>query len=217
MKKLSVLVMCLLLVPCATLAADARAALTAFTTGLETLSGRFEQRVTDANGREVDISQGSLALRAPRQFRFEYLTPFAQVIVADGDNVWIYDPDLEQVMVRAQASEEARSPLTLLTDLSQLDSDYVVQAMADADGLKWLRLIPKSDDAPFERCEIGFKDGMLLKMVIVDRLNQRNEMSFDDWQRNQSLAAGTFRFELPEGVDLVGTPVKSAEVIPLPQ
>ena len=103
-------------------AADsARTRMEAFSRGLQSVSGRFSQSVTDANGHQGDASSGTFALQAPRQFRWETLSPYQQTIVADGRRVWVYEPDLEQVSVRNQGVAEAQSPLTVLTDLSQLD------------------------------------------------------------------------------------------------
>lgn len=197
-------------------AADARAALDAFGRELSTLEGRFEQRVTDANGHPVETSTGSIAVRAPRQFRWEYEAPFPQLIVADGDNVWTFDPDLEQVTVRAQALEEARSPLTVLTDLGQLDVDYRVSGLPDADGLSWLRLEPKSSEAPFRHCDLGFDATGFARLVLVDQLGQRNEIAFRDWRRNQALDPALFRFVPPPGVDVIGQPARTATVTPIP-
>lgn len=102
----------------------ARERLNAFSTGLHALTGRFSQTLANANGDQGKVSSGTLALQAPRQFRWETTAPYKQTIVADGSRVWLYDPDLEQVTVRRQSSEEAQSPLTVLTDLSQMDKDF---------------------------------------------------------------------------------------------
>src|SRR2546425_6202427 len=118
----------------AAVAADnARARLDAFSKGLNAISGSFEQTVVDANAGKTKSSRGTLALKAPRQFRWDTTTPFKQTIIADGDKVWVYDPDLEQVSVRAQGTEEAHSPLTVLTDLSQLDRDFTAGGEREGD------------------------------------------------------------------------------------
>jgi outer membrane lipoprotein carrier protein len=97
--------------------ADARAQLDAFSKGLDGLRGSFVQNVIPADGGQGETSSGTLALKAPRQFRWTYAEPFPQEIVADGLNVWIHDVDLEQVTVRGQSGAESQSPLTVLTDL----------------------------------------------------------------------------------------------------
>jgi outer membrane lipoprotein carrier protein len=197
-------------------AGTARERLEAFAQKLDAVRGTFVQQVYDAEGRLDETSSGSLALKAPRLFRWSYEEPFPQLIVADGDNVWIHDEDLEQVTVRKQSLEEAQSPLTVLTDLSQLDRDYRVEEGGREGGLDWLTLLPKAEEAPFRRARLGFgTDGALAKMVLEDSLGQRNEITFRKWELNPELDAATFRFVPPAGVDVVGEPAVPAKVTPL--
>lgn len=195
--------------------ADARAQLDAFARGLDGLTGRFEQTVSDPSGKPLETSTGTLALQAPRQFRWVYEAPYAQVIVADGLNVWIHDVDLEQVTVRGQSGAESQSPLTVLTDLAMLDRDFKVTPRPDADGVQWLRLESKAEEPAFQSCDLGFAGNALDRMVLTDHLGQRNEIRFSGWQRNPTFAADAFAFSVPEGVDLVGEPVKGAEAFPI--
>jgi len=65
-----------------------RARLEAFANGLNALSGQFTQTTSDANGEVQEESHGTLALAAPRQFRWQYEDPFPQLIVADGNDVY---------------------------------------------------------------------------------------------------------------------------------
>jgi outer membrane lipoprotein carrier protein len=205
----------LLLLSNAALATDARARLEAFANGLNALSGEFTQTTSDANGELQEKSQGTLALAAPRQFRWQYEDPFPQLIVADGNDVWIYDEDLEQVTVRNQSTEESQSPLTVLVDLSQLDRDYVVQNLKDRDDLSWLGLTSRAKEPPFKRIEIGFDGNGPKRMLLEDLLGNRTEWAFSNWQRNPRLAADTFKFTPPAGVDVIGEPTEAAEAIPL--
>ena len=207
--------LCLLLLSNAALAADARARLEAFAHGLDALSGEFTQTTSDANGSVQEESRGTLALAAPRQFRWQYAEPFPQLIVADGNNVWIYDQDLDQVTVRNQSTEESQSPLTVLVDLSQLDRDYVVQNLPDREGLSWLALLSREKEPSFKRIQIGFDGSGPARMQLEDLLGNRTEWRFSHWQRNPKLAANTFRFTPPEGVDVIGEAVEAAEALPL--
>src|SRR5690349_24129415 len=122
----------------ATAADTARQHMEAFSKDLKSVTADFSQTVTDANGGRGDASRGTMALEAPRQFRWETKQPYEQTIVADGTRVWIYEPDLQQVSVRSQSGEEAHSPLTVLTDLSQLDSQFTTSESGERDGLVWL-------------------------------------------------------------------------------
>jgi outer membrane lipoprotein carrier protein len=192
-------------------AGTARAQLDAFAKDLHSLSGNFSQTVYDANGRATQTARGSLALQAPRQFRWDTQAPYKQLIVADGHKVWVYDPELEQVTVRDQGSEEAHTPLTVLTDLSQLDRDFTTSEQGEHGGLDWLRLVSRSKDPQFEYADIGFADNAPRRMVFKDTLGNRTEIVFTDWQRNPQLPAGTFTFTPPKGTDVVGDGAAAAE------
>ena len=210
----------LLLLPLLALATQAQAGardrLDAFTGGAKGLAASFEQTVHAPDGALTETSTGTVKLQAPRQFRWEYLEPFPNLIVADGDHIWIYDPDLEQVTVRQQSLEEQNSPLAALIDPGELDRQFVAREEADADGLQWLELTPKKpEDAPFERARLGLDATGLAKMVMFDGLGQRTVMTFTGWQRDPAFAKGTFAFVPPAGVDIVGEVAEGAEVIPL--
>lgn len=187
------------------------------TQGIKGLEGKFEQKVYEANGRLKEDSTGTVALSAPRQFRWEYVKPNPQLIVADGDHVWIYDPDLEQVTVKNQSSQEAQSPLYILIDPIELDRRYLVGDGGAHDGLKWMTLAPKhkGEDSDFKSASLGFDGDDLRDMQIVDNLGQRTEISFSGWHRNPSFAKGLFAFTPPKGVDVVGEVEPGAEVHPL--
>ena len=197
-------------------AADsARARLDAFSKGLTSVSGSFEQQVSDANSGKTKTSQGTLSLKAPRQFRWDTTTPYKQLIVADGEKVWIYDPDLEQVTVRAQGTEEAHSPLTVLTDLSQLDHDFTTSEQGEHDGQVWLRLKSKDKEPQFEYADLGFDPTGLTSMTFKDTFGYSTQIRFSGWQRNAKLGADLFKFTPPKGVDVVGDATPAAETHPL--
>lgn len=193
----------------------ARGGLDAFSKNLNTVSGNFEQKVTEANNHAGKTSHGRLVLKAPRQFRWDVSDPYKQQIIADGEKVWIYDPDLEQVTVRSQGTEEAHSPLTVLTDLSQLDRDFTTSEQGDHDGLTWLRLKSKDKDPQFEYADLGFDSSGLQRMKFEDALGNTTEIRFTNWQRNPKLGDDEFKFVVPKGVDVVGDPTPTAEVHPI--
>lgn len=187
-------------------ASDARAQLDAFTRGLTGLEGQFTQQVADDNGRVRESSSGTLALSTPRLFRWEYVKPYPQLIVADGRTVWVYDPDLQQVTRRSQGPQEQDSPLAALIDPSKLDRDFTVTEAGTSGGLNWLELRPKAtDNAAFEQARLGFgSDGTPTRMEIQDSLGQRTTIGFSGWKRNPTFARDTFRYTPPAGVDVVG-------------
>jgi len=193
----------------------ARGRMEAFSNSLKSVSANFSQSVTDANGHRGDESRGTLALEAPRQFRWETTAPYQQTIVADGAKVWVYEPDLEQVSVRSQSAAEAHSPLTVLTDLSQLDSQFSTREAGEHDGLAWLRLVSKAKEPEFEYAELGLDHASLQRMVFKDQLGNTTEIRFADWKRNPAFATTTFKFTPPKGVDVVGDIKPDAEVFPV--
>ncbi|MDF4003965.1 outer membrane lipoprotein chaperone LolA [Luteibacter sp. PPL201] len=185
-------------------AGPARERLDAFAKGLHSVTGRFSQTLSNANGDPGKTSSGTLALQAPREFRWETLAPYKQTIVADGSRVWLYDPDLEQVTVRKQSTEEAQSPLTVLTDLSLLDRDFKVTEQGERDGLQWLRLKSTSKDPQFDYADLGFDASGLARMEFRDQLGNTTRIQFAGWQKNGPIPADTFHFVPPPGADVIG-------------
>lgn len=185
--------------------ADARADLAAFTQGLKSLQGGFSQEVYDAKGRIKQSSSGRVSLATPRQFRWEYVKPYRQLVIADGKTVWIYEPDLQQVSKRPQGPEEQNSPLAILVDPARLDRNYVVTDGGISAGVNWLTIAPRSKaDSSFQSARIGFKDGQLAQIIVTDPLGQHTRMYFAQWQRNIALPAANFNFTPPKDVDVIG-------------
>lgn len=191
-------------------AAGARAALTEFTAGLKGLDGHFTQQVYDADGKPKESAKGKVAFSSARRFRWEYLQPYPQLIVADGRTVWVYEPDLQQATRRPQGEEEQRnSPLATLFEPDEIERSFIVRELPPGDGgsedLQWLQLLPKNDQAEgFRSARLGFGRGGLMRMVIVDAVGQRTEIDFSQWRRNPDFDAGAFRFQPPAGVDVIG-------------
>jgi len=193
----------------------ARSRLDAFSKDLRAVSAHFEQQAFNPNGGAGKTSSGDLALKAPRQFRWDTIKPYKQLIVADGEKVWIYDADLEQVTVRPQGTEEAHSPLTVLTDLSQLDRDFTTSEQGEHDGLVWLRLKSKEKEPQFAYADLGFDATGLQRMQFEDTLGDKTEIRFSEWKRNPALPADRFTFAPPKGVDVIGDPTPAAVAHPI--
>lgn len=185
--------------------AQARAQLDTFTQGLKTLDGGFTQTVYDQKGRVKESSAGKVSMSAPNLFRWQYVKPYEQLIVADGKTVWIYEPDLKQVSKRPQGVEEQSSPLAALVDRSKLDTQFNVAEGGQSAGMQWLTLTPKSKaGASFDNARLGFNQRGLARIVITDGLGQRTEMNFGTWNRNGRIPASSFRFTPPKGADVIG-------------
>jgi outer membrane lipoprotein carrier protein len=189
-----------------TAVAGARDDLNDFVRGLKGLDGRFTQQVYDPKGKLKETASGTVALSAPRLFRWEYAKPYPQLIVADGKHVWVYEPDLQQVTKRPQGAEEQNSPLAALLDPVRLDAQFDARDAGSADGLSWLALAPKNgSDTGFQSARLGFDDMGLVRMQVVDALGQRTEIRFGEWKKNPAFDAGTFKFRPGKGVDIIGS------------
>ncbi len=190
-------------------------ALARFSKDLRGLQGQFTQAVFDDRGTQREQSSGQIALALPRLFRWQYEQPFPQLIVADGDHVWIFDPDLEQVTVRKQALEEQSSPLAVLIDPTELERQFEVGDTGSRNGLEWVRLTPRNDEAAFSEAQLGFAGNSLTQMVLIDSLGQRTEINFSGWTRNPDFKPDMFRFVPPPGADVVGEKIDAAQVYPI--
>lgn len=197
----------------------------AWATGLKSLedfmrtasSGKadFTQVVTSVgkNGQapRVKKSSGTFAFVRPDRFRFNYLKPFAQTIVADGQTLWVYDADLNQVSARRQASALASTPAALIataTNLAALNADFVLTDAPQRDGLQWVLATPRASDGQVQSVQLGFQAqasaGSALKVLeILDSFGQRSVLTFERLQINTPLAAGAFEFKPPQGADVI--------------
>ena len=139
-------------------AADgARADLDRFSENVQNLSANFEQQVFDDTGTALDAASGTLALARPNRFRWDYLEPEEQRIVADGDNIWIYDVELEQVSVRPQSFDEQQSPLAVLLDVASLDQQFNTEDRGEKDGANWWSRKPRSTCANSASSDLGVR------------------------------------------------------------
>jgi len=191
--------------------AEGRALVENFVLNIRTLQGRFEQSLVDADNQVVETSSGTLEIQRPGQFRWVYVEPYEQVLVADGLNVWSYDVDLAQVTVKPQLEVLRNTPALLLGgSKNALDQFDYLGSFSDR-GTVWVRLRPKNTESGFNKVELGFTDGNLTRMMFSDNLEQTTLIALFDVSLNEDIDAERFQFEPPEGVDIVGTPVKVNE------
>jgi outer membrane lipoprotein carrier protein len=178
--------------------------LQAFAVDMQTFSADFEQQVVDESGRLLETSGGTMAMQKPARFRWHYTGEFEQLIVADGQRVWVHDIELEQVTVRDQDLAAANSPFYVLTDPKRLEQDYQLEDRGQINGLTLIGLLPKAIDGEIEWVEVGFRDQLLELVVIQDALGQQTRIRFSRPQLNLPLAESAFKFSPPVGVDVIG-------------
>jgi outer membrane lipoprotein carrier protein len=181
-----------------------------FLENVTTMSGRFDQQLIDADGNVIEKSSGRLDIRRPGQFRWSYTDPYAQILVADGINMWSYDVDLEQVTVKPQADALGSTPAILLGGSSAVLADFDYVASFEDRGTAWVSLRPKDTDSGFNKVELGFTDGDLTRMLFGDNLEQTTLVALYDVTFNGPIDDTVFSFSPPDGVDVVGTPVSNS-------
>jgi outer membrane lipoprotein carrier protein len=183
---------------------SARAVLEAFATDLQTLSASFEQSIVGPEGAVESSGTGQVWLSRPGLFRWSYDGEFPEIIVADGETVWMHDVVMEQVTVKPQSMLAQDSPLTVLTGISTLDEQFLVRELGAHEGLKLLELTSRSPDSEFDRVLLGMDQASLRLMVMEDAFGLRTELRFSQVERNPGLDPGLFHFEPPSGVDIIG-------------
>ncbi len=197
-------VLALMIWPVMLMAGPATEQLHRFVDEVTSMQANFEQIVVDSRGNIVEEASGRFYLQRPGQFRWDYQQPFAQQIVADGQRLWFYDIDLEQITVNAQEDALSDSPASLLSGRSVPEDNYHIVEVSSDDGLYWLELTPIQSDAGFQRLSLAFSDDGLQQMVMTDSFDQRTLLIFSAMQTNSELPTSTFEFVVPAGVDVVG-------------
>ena len=182
--------------------ADAADTLRAFIRDVNTGRAQFTQTVTSPDGAKKKTSSGSFEFSRPNRFRFAYAKPFEQLIVGDGQKVWIYDADLNQASSRKFTSALGATPAALLAGGS-LDKDFDLSPLPPKEGLEWVQANPKSNDGSFKSVRVGFRGKELAAIEIVDAFDQRSLLQFSQFSAGVSFGADAFRFTPPAGADVI--------------
>lgn len=178
-------------------------ALDSFLQDLRTWHAEFEQNQFDEGGAILEHSTGTVDLQRPGKFRWEYLDPYRQLIVADSQQIWIYDQDLEQVTLKDFTAALGNTPALLLTSDQKIDESFTVSALPQEDEFAHFELIPKDENAQFQSLRLSFQGDLLKQIELQDNLGQTTLISFHTQQRNPALSAELFVFTPPEGVDII--------------
>jgi outer membrane lipoprotein carrier protein len=182
--------------------ADAVGTLRDFVRDVNSGTAAFTQTVTAADGVRKKQSSGEFEFTRPDRFRFVYTQPFEQVIVGDGQKVWIYDADLNQASSRSVGKALGATPAALLAGAS-LDADFTLSNAAPADGLEWALATPKAKDGAFQSMRVGFRGRELAAVEIRDSFGQRSLLRFTNFAANAAIAPERFRFVPPAGADVI--------------
>ena len=176
--------------------------LRAFVRDVKSGSAQFTQTVSSPDGVKKKTSTGSFEFARPNRFRFAYLKPFQQTIVADGERVWIHDPDLNQVSSRRFSQALGATPAALLAGGS-LEQDFELSNLPSKEGLDWAEAKPRARDGAFQSVRVGFRGKDLAALEIVDSFGQKSLLRFDAFSANAPVAAESFRFTPPASADVI--------------
>ena len=190
--------------------ADGLEALEKFLRSARSGRAEFTQAVAstprEGQAARVRQSSGTFEFQRPDRFRFTYRKPFEQTLVADGQTLWLYDPELNQVTARRQAQTLGATPAALIAtapDLATLRRDFDLANAPDRDGLEWVQATPRDREGTLRSVRVGFRGPELAALEILDAFGQRSVMSFSRVEVNPALPESTFQFRPPAGADVI--------------
>ena len=210
-RRLAVLALPFFLSLSAPVRADGLADLEAFLAQTQQGRASFTQVVTpprregEASARSK-TSSGTFEFQRPSRFRFVYTKPFEQTIVADGQTLWLYDVDLNQATARRQQEVLGNTPAALIAaspDLKGVASVFALSSAPDSGGQQWVQALPKTRDGQVQSVRIGFRQGQLATLEILDSFGQRSVMGFGPLDTRPGFKPGHFSFVPPAGADVV--------------
>lgn len=200
------LIIALLLFSLPVFGSEAIQRLDKFFAEVDSFNGSFVQTVFDEQGEIVQSAEGDVALQKPGRFRWQYTQPYPQLILADGEYLWIYDEELLQASAKPIDEALGNAPIMLLTNIRPLQQDFEIMEAATRDGLNWVELIPLIQDTEFDRIQIGLDADGIRKMELHDQFSQKTVIEFKNLKTNTVFEPEYFVFIAPDGVDVVGHP-----------
>ncbi len=174
-----------------------------FVSGTKSARGEFtQQQVRATPGKVAPVSTGTFVFARPGKFVWTYQKPYEQLLQADGDMLYVFDKDLNQVTTRKLGNALGSSPAAILFGSNDLEKNFTLSEAGTHDGLEWLDAKPKNTDTSFQQISIGLKNGVPEAMDLKDAFGQTSKLRFTNFQRNPTLAANFFKFEVPKGADV---------------
>lgn len=171
---------------------------------IQSASADFHQVVTDKQGHKTQDVTGVMQLQKPNKFRWDYNKPFVQQIIGDGEKIWLFDPELNQVTVRSFTKAAGSSPAALLAGGKEMERSFVIKDASRKGALEWVLAVPKVGETGFERLFLGFKGDALMEMELHDSFGNRTAIQFINVVRNPKLSADLFKFTPPRDADVLG-------------
>ncbi|MDX2426681.1 MAG: outer membrane lipoprotein chaperone LolA [Cycloclasticus sp.] len=168
----------------------------------EQMSGQFTQVISSERGAQTQSSTGEFWIKKPSKFRWHYSTPYIQKIISNGEKIWVYDEDLEQVTVKNSSQAIDSTPLAIILGSASIDKHFNTATLESEDDLDWMKLTPKNDSSGFDYIDIGLKNGLLSRMLLQDSFGQKTRLLFSHVEVSTAINDDNFDFEIPEGSDV---------------
>lgn len=184
------------------LQANGLAQLKSFLQNTQSFQADFTQQVTGKN-KAAEHSSGKIELSRPNQFRWHYQKPHEQLILGDGQTLWIFDPDLNQVTRKSMSQALGATPAALLAGRDDLEKNYQLKALNQENDLFWVEATPKHEDSGFQSFRIGFRNQQIQAMILQDSFGQQTHLTFHNAKNNPKIPAARFRFQIPAGADVL--------------
>lgn len=171
--------------------------------GLDNVQANFKQTLLNENGIEIETSSGIVYMQRPGKFRWDYKEPYTQMIITDGQTLWLYDEDLEQVTIRDISKSIEDTPAAILSGQENINEVFVIVDMGDIEGFWWIELTPRDIENQYSSVRLGFDKNDLGMMILFDNLGQVTRIDFSETQRNGELDNTLFTFDPPAGIDVI--------------
>ena len=170
--------------------------------GFDQIEMDFSQEVYDQFTNLVEVSSGKCRVSKP-SISWQTLKPFEQSVLLSEDTLKIFDPDLEQLIVKNTKGGAESIPLNLLRKKGSDFKDFIVRKLSsDLSSTQRYSLTPVSKQAIYLRIEIEIRDKVLRKIKLFGLSGEesRIELSNSTPLRGADLV---LRLDVPEGTDIV--------------
>ena len=179
--------------------------LKSFVASTKAAKGEFTQqqvKMIDGSAKVSNLSSGSFSFARPGKFIWTYQKPYEQLLQADGDKLYIYDKDLNQVTIKKLGNALGSSPAAILFGSNDLEKNFTLKEAGTKDGMEWLEATPKAKDSTFDQIGIGLRNGVPQAMELRDSFGQVSLLTFKKFEKNPPLPANGFKFVVPKGADV---------------
>jgi outer membrane lipoprotein carrier protein len=176
-----------------------------FVASTKSAKGEFTQRQVknmDGSSKVSTPASGNFVFARPGKFIWTYQKPYDQVLQADGDQLYIFDKDLNQVTVKKLGDALGSSPAAILFGSNDLEKNFTLSEAGTKEGLEWLKAVPKAKDTSFDQITIGLRNGLPEAMELKDSFGQVSVLAFRKIEKNPALTATSFKFVMPKGADV---------------